>query len=103
MTAADLTIGDLRTFGPHRFRATLLATAMEALGGVDDDADRFLDAVDDLARTALERATGAVQVRLWLEPDALVATVSDRERSVVIRTSVDGSVVRLETDADQRT
>jgi hypothetical protein len=102
VTAADLTIDDLVAFGPHRLRASLLATAMEALGAVDDDVDRFLDAVDDLACSALERAPGAVQVHLWLDRQTVAATVSDPQRSLALRASDEGFVVSLDGDAGRQ-
>jgi hypothetical protein len=102
VTAADLTIDDLRAFGPHRLRASLLAAAIEARGVVSPDVDHFLDVVDEFACSELTRAHGAVQVQLWLESEAVVATVTDPTRSLAIRTSdADGTVVRLDTGATE--
>ena len=131
MIRPGLEIDDLRAFGPHRLRASLLTEPMEARGALDDGDDRFLDAVDELAWAALTRARGVVRVRLWLVHDMLVATVSAAGRGTAghprgrwpqhvaahaseapgrmdpgadaldVRMTCDGVVVRLETSTGQ--
>ena len=131
MIRPGLEIDDLRAFGPHRLRASLLAAAMEARGVVDDSVDRLLDAVDELAWAALTRARGVVRVQLWLDHGTVVATVSAPGRGAAgrpggcwpehvtarashppgrtdpgvdaldVRMTCDGDVVRLETSTGQ--
>jgi hypothetical protein len=74
-THPALDIADLREFGPHRLRATVLATVVEECDLPSDRVDEFVAAVDEMAHAALRRSRGAVGVRLWTGGDVATAAV----------------------------